>query len=107
MEQVEHLVAKRCIEATPSGRRRAGSLELEGPLPGEPTGVLDRARGWVVTETLGDAAPVGAQPGNPPRLHPTSRTRLPTRSISIVSSIAVQTNACSSCIASSAVASRQ
>ena len=70
VEQVEHLVAERCIEATPSGRHRAGSLELEGPLPGEPTGVLDRARGWVVTETLGDAAPVGEQPEEPAPVAP-------------------------------------
>ena len=65
MEQVEHLVAERCVETIPPGGNRIAGLELERPLPDEPPGVLDRARGRVVTETLGDAAPISEQPEEP------------------------------------------
>ena len=65
MEQVEHLVTERCVETTPPGGNRIAGLELERPLPDEPPGVLDRTRGRVVTETLGDAAPISEQPEEP------------------------------------------
>ncbi len=107
VKQVEHLVAERRVKAAPPGGQRVGGLEPERPPPGEPPGVLDRPRGRVIAESLGDGAPIGEQPQEPARLQPASRTRRPARSMASVSTIALQMNACSCCIASSAAASRQ
>ena len=97
-------MAERCVETTPPGGNRIAGREPERPLPNKPPGVLDRARGRVVTETLGDAAPISEQPEEPAPVAARVKDSLSGKSTSIVSSIAFQRNACSSCMASSAAA---
>jgi hypothetical protein len=60
-EQVEHLVAEGGVEAVPPVGHRLGDREPKRAIAREPAGVVDRPRGGVVSESLGDPAAVGEQ----------------------------------------------
>jgi len=107
VEQVEHFVAERGIEAVPPGGHRVGGLEVKGPAPSEAPSVLDRAGCRVIAEAFSDAALVHELAEEPTPVAAGVEYSLPARSMSIVSSIALQMNPCSSCISLSSAALRQ
>src|ERR1700733_8037835 len=54
-------MAKGRVEIAPSIRHRVGNFENQRPVAGEAAGISDSARGWVVSEALGDSRCIDKQ----------------------------------------------